>query len=387
MGSKVYFMNNGYFDIRAMLTFGVSAKTGDEAIGYFGTGFKYSVAIVLRLGGSVKVETNGETYTFERRRETIRDQEFDLVYMNDREAGFTTRLGVNWEPWMAFRELYCNCTDEAGEISDQRSEFDTVITVDCPEIYKAYQSKGDYILLSKPILSGDAVDIHEGPSQFIYYRGIAVCMQSEASSYTYNIKSQVELTEDRTSKHWYQIKWPLQQRWQSLTDRPMLRKIVRSADSFEAKVGFDKDWSTSDEFAEVCQEMMRTDTGINESARLLLKHLDQKAGNWPEFHLTKVQLQMLEKACAFLAGIGVTVRDFPIKTVQGLGDGVMGRAMDGTIFLSETPFHMGTKQLASTLMEEWVHNKLGCADFDRRMQSWLFDKVLSVGEEINGEPL
>jgi len=43
--------------------------------------------------------------------------------------------------------------------------------------------------------------------------------------------------------------------------------------------------------------------------------------------------------------------------------------------------------VASTLLEEWVHNYHRCADFDRNMQSWLFDKILSIGEEINGEPL
>lgn len=55
--SKLYFLNNGEFDVSAMLTFGVSAKESDNPIGQFGTGFKYAIAIILRLGGSISVAT------------------------------------------------------------------------------------------------------------------------------------------------------------------------------------------------------------------------------------------------------------------------------------------------------------------------------------------
>jgi hypothetical protein len=33
------------------------------------------------------------------------------------------------------------------------------------------------------------------------------------------------------------------------------------------------------------------------------------------------------------------------------------------------------------------NNGYGCEDFDRTMQTWLFDKILSIGEELNGKPL
>lgn len=96
---------------------------------------------------------------------------------------------------------------------------------------------------------------------------------------------------------------------------------------------------------------------------------------------------MLERAKRFLFKIDIDIDRYPVRTVTGLGDDVMGRALDGVIYLSEIPFNMGTKQVASTLLEEWVHNKHGCKDFDRQMQSWLFDKILSLAELINGEPV
>lgn len=388
MRDTVFFMNDGHFDVRAMLTFGVSAKESDDAIGYFGTGFKYAVAIILRLGGSVTIETAGESYRFEARKESIRGQEFELVYVNGQEAGFTTRLGINWQPWMAFRELYCNCKDEGGEISQERGDFDTVIAVTCPEIANAYRSRSDYFISGTPVHVSAECEMYEGSRPYLYYKGVAVMRASEESCYSYNITSHVDLTEDRTVRHSYQIQWPIQRTIQALDSAPMLRTILSRKDCLESKsIGFDPDWPVSDAFVDVCRQLMKTDVGLPESARLLMSKVAERMGDWPEFEPTKTELKALDKAKAFLRGINIPVDDYPIKTVTGLGEGVMGRALNGIIYISDIPFQMGTKQLASTLLEEWMHIKTGAKDFDRTMQSWLFDKVLSIGEELIGEPL
>lgn len=385
---KTYFMNNGDFDVRAMLTMGVSAKGSDDAIGYFGTGFKYAVAIVLRLGGSIKISTVSGVYNFTAKKEMVRGKEFEIVYCNDREAGFTTRLGVNWKPWMAFRELYCNAKDEGGEISDKIcADYDTVIEVECVDIFQAFCNKQDYFITDKPIHSHGQCDIHKGGKPFIYFRGIAVAEAYGEALYSYNVKSFIELTEDRTAKYEHQLRFPIQKALQSVTSTSMLREFLRGGKHAEANIGFDEDWPISDEFVGVCQSLSKTDLGISEAARLILKKVKQSRGDWPEFELSPVQRKMLDKAKRFLAAMDVDCSMFPIKTVVGLGEGVMGRAMEGVIYLSEMPFNMGTKQVASTLLEEWVHNKTGAADFDRVMQSWLFDKILTLGENINGEPL
>lgn len=385
---NIYFMNNGDFDVRAMMTMGVSAKDTDDAIGFFGTGFKYAVAIILRLGGSITISTQSGIYEFTAKKESIRGKEFNIVYMNGNEAGFTTHLGANWEPWMAYRELYCNAKDEGGEISDEMNAvYDTIVSVDCNEIYNAHMNSSDYFLSSKPLFKHKSCEIHQGGKPFIYYRGIAVANGYDNALFSYNITDHMDLTEDRTSKHEHQVRWPIQKAIQNLTDKSMLRMAIRKGNHAEAKIGLDKDWGASDEFLQVSDELIKTDYGLCESARRLVSELNKRSFDWPEFELNEVQKKALDKAKRFLFAIDIDVDRFPLKTVTGLGDGVMGRAHDGVIYLSEMPFDMGTKQIASTLMEEWVHNKYGCEDFDRRMQSWLFDKVLSLGEIINKEPI
>lgn len=396
MKNKVYFQNPGHFDVAAMLTFGLSAKANDNAIGFFGTGFKYAVAIILRELGSIKITTKNddgdiELYSFVARRKLVRGSEFDIVYLVDhsdgseREAGFTTRLGINWEPWMAFRELYCNCIDEGGQASASYASADTVIEVDCSAISEAMANRDKYILSGTADYSCDYADVYDRKGEYVYYKGIAICQV--ASAMTYNIKQRIELTEDRTVRYEHQIRFNVQKALQGCDSPALIRKAVTPGEHYEATIGFDHDWYTSDTFKNECLAMLKTQTGICEGARELLKKLTFSAQEFEQFDLTAVQEKAYSRAVRFLAGIDVPVEQYPVKFVDGLGHGVMGRALNGVIYVSPLALQMGVKQLASTLMEEWVHIKTGAADFDRTMQNWLFDKILSIGESVSGEPL
>lgn len=118
--AKVFFCNNEPIDLNAIAIMGVSVKTGDNPIGYFGTGLKFSIATLLRTGHQVVLYRNGERIEFTAEPEVIRGERFERVLMGAERLGFTTQLGRNWEPWQAYRELRCNCTDEGGVISDEK---------------------------------------------------------------------------------------------------------------------------------------------------------------------------------------------------------------------------------------------------------------------------
>ena len=386
---SLHFMNSGEFDVRAMLTFGVSAKESTSAIGYFGTGFKYAVAIILRLGGKICIETKGKTYEFTTRKEEIRGQEFELVCMNGDSVGFTTRLGIGWEPWMAFRELYCNCKDEGGEISVEKSEaFDTCVTIDCSPVEAAWKNRAEFFLEGEPAWSIADVEIYRRPSMHFFYKGIAVRTLPRPGIFTYNIKSFVTLTEDRLAAHAHQLEWPVKRALQNADDREVCMAVVTATpDSMEGRLSYDSSYGVSQTMLGLLRERINSAGGLSEELRELLKALDAKNSEWREFELSRVQAAMLEKSFAFLESLDANPRQFPIKTVESLGAGVMGRALDGTIYVSKLAFNQGTKQVASTLFEEWLHCSHGFADFDRGMQNWLFDKILSLGEEIAGEPL
>ncbi|HBC55967.1 MAG TPA: hypothetical protein DCZ03_02270 [Gammaproteobacteria bacterium] len=388
MRKRIYFCNNGGFDLSAMLTFGVSAKESSDSIGKFGTGFKYAVAITLRLGGEILVRSGDEEYNFSYVEKVIRGKSFNVVTVNGKEAGFTTALGSHWEPWQAFRELYCNCLDESGITSDSPlDQFDTIIEVACEQIYLAYQNKSNYFIESTPIYADRNVEIHNDSRPYFYYKGVAVC-RSGKSIYSYNILRDVDLTEDRTAKYpHHDIERKIAISIATCDDPKIIEDILLSRLEYDNAINYSASSTASSEFISKCRQLISSDRCIPEAAFTLLNRLCDEAGEWPEVELNNVEQAMIDKSVAFLRALGEPVDDYDIKTVKGLGDNCMGRAFDGRIYLSKIPFQLGTKQVASTILEEYVHLKHGCPDFSREIQSWLFDKILSIGESINGEPL
>ena len=170
---KIFFYNDGILDINSALIFGVSAKEGNNPIGRFGTGLKYAISIILRLGGSISINSGGELYAFGVKAINARGKEFHVVTMNGVDCGFTNHLGSHWEPWQAYRELYCNALDEGGGVTEEfPSSADTVISVECDSISRAHLNRDKYFIDSAPIYSDGVIEIHEGGRPFHYYRGM-----------------------------------------------------------------------------------------------------------------------------------------------------------------------------------------------------------------------
>lgn len=88
----IIFTNPGVIDPRAATTLGVSVK-GASAFGRFGSGLKFSIATILRGGGTVTLHADRDTYEFGVVNDVIQGQPFDIVTMNGEPLGFTTMLG------------------------------------------------------------------------------------------------------------------------------------------------------------------------------------------------------------------------------------------------------------------------------------------------------
>ena len=57
----VYFANAGLIDLDVIRIMGVSVKTKDNPIGYFGTGLKFALSTLLRSGHKVTLLRDIET--------------------------------------------------------------------------------------------------------------------------------------------------------------------------------------------------------------------------------------------------------------------------------------------------------------------------------------
>lgn len=398
--NSILFRNAGVIDERSIRTFGISAKVGTNPIGYFGTGLKYAIAVLLREGCELELLADDKYYSFTKKKIEQRGKEFEIIIMNGVELPFTTELGKNWEVWQAFRELYCNALDEAGEasVSEQgeviNSVGETVFVARGPKIEEAYKMK-DKIVLRLPdrlkISEGiDGVQIFDVPSNHLYYRGIRVGDLPAPAMLTYNIMSEMTLTEDRTLKNVQNGFNYLPRAVAGSADQTLLRRVLLAPrDSFEMSFDFSPliyyQGTTSEQFFSVLErEYKRNTDRLNKSAvQVLMKRLkDKKPKHYEPEALTPVETKQLERAKHVLYDLWPDMEDYKILVVKNLGEQTMGLAdaADQTIVVSKRAFELGTKFLTSTLLEEFFHLKTGYNDHTRELQTYLFDSICTLIE-------
>lgn len=400
--SLIVFTNPGEIDPRSISSFGVSVKESNNPIGFFGTGLKYALAVLLRTGHRVTVLSGLRVIQFGLDEQEVRGKSFQFVTMSidgsePAAMGFTTELGKKWEVWMAYREIACNCKDEDGTESASTYCPDpeagiTQFIVSGDEFARAYSDRHLYILQDAASFTVDRVEVRGRPGAQFYYRGVRVHSLGAPALFTYNETGAMELTEDRTLKHQHLAEGAIRRTILRSDNEDFIQRCITASEhSLEGGLDF-HGWgiSPSATFLRVAGECMADRMmKVNPTASRLWRETTKQKFDPPEIGLTKVQLISLNRALDFCGKLGFPIRGaYPIRFVESLGESGLGLAQDNTIFIAERVFHLGgTKQLASTLIEEYLHLRHGWKDMTRELQSFLFEKLVSVGEELAGEPL
>lgn len=221
--TAVVFETPGLIDLRAFTIMGAHAKPKtDNPIGFFGTGLKYAVAVLVRLGASPTAYVGRDRLRFSRRTgATFRGAPLDAIKMDVLKAGnvrattyelpFTTRYGERWEPWMAFRELESNTRDEGGRTYTIPSgpDFDlllpsedmTRIVVVSPEEFVATDVDDVFLRRGRRSAPGTILEAFPGESERLWYRTMRALDLPKPTLMTYNFLEELALTEDRTVAH------------------------------------------------------------------------------------------------------------------------------------------------------------------------------------------
>jgi hypothetical protein len=387
------FRNPGEIDPRTITTIGANIKIKDNPIGFFGTGLKYAIAIILRLGGKITIYSGLDKYTFSTKKVDIRGKSHDLIMMNDQELGFTMDYGKNWEPWMAFREIYSNCMDEEGEVSttvETPKDLMTTIIVDCADFEKTYLNKGNFFLENNDHLihTNRDVDVYSRPEGGVFYRGIRVA--SINSEFSYCIKIETKLTEDRTMKDDFNVRFYSAISLALMTDKDIIHRVLTAEQgTFEHRLDFDfGSVDMSKEFKEVALDLIGNGNArLNHSIKGLIERRTETSIDLNEAEISDLEQQQLTKAIEFSRFLGFNVDYYPIKIAKDLGMGIHGLAKNRIIYIDEECFKIGTKYLASTLIEEFIHIRKGFKDETRSMQNYLFETIVHLGERLKGEPI
>lgn len=393
----IVFENPGLIDVAAITTMGVSVKS-EGAIGYFGTGVKFAIATILRNGGAITIWRGAERLEFGVQPTMIRGESFDLVTMNGRELGFTTQLGRDWQPWMAYRELATNCKDEGGSVFKPGKAPPSCFSAkeDCTVIFvegldEVWPERGTILLGTEPIAENDVMEVHPGVSRHVFYRGVRIWTHQSPLAFTYNLLQPMELTEDRTARSWYLVETQLERGIGRLEDKAILRRILTAGELFqEHHMDIHAYGSPGETFLEMARELTlggAAEVKLNPNAAARTRQeAARNVAPGESVELSKSQEAMKARALEMLSAGGFAVTDFPIVICETLGPGIHGLALDGQIFLSLLPFQKGTREVAATLLEEYSHLKSGFGDGERAFQDWLFDRLLIQIETVAGEP-
>lgn len=396
----VIFENAGEIEPLAIRTFGVSVKESDNPIGFFGTGLKYALAILLRSEHTITIQAGARTLAFGLQKASIRNQPFNLITMDDDPLGFTDAVGKTWEVWMAYRELYCNCKDEGGRIytTDEPPEAEagtTRIVVGGDEFYTQHQNRSTFILEGEPRHRFDGCDVHAGESRGIFYRGMLVHRfpKSEVSKFTYNFTRPIDLTEDRTAKYASFLPMYLASAVLSADNDEFLREVLSVPNQyFEHHLDFRNNvWGVAkptERFIGVVETLSRDRAArTNVSALMAYKDVKRAELTPDSTKLVGVESDMLEKAVKFSKKLGFDIDLYPLIVTDTLGPNILGMAEGQRIYISRRAFMQGTKMVAGTLIEEFIHLKHGHDDESLGMQNFLLDRLVSLGEQMQGEPL
>lgn len=383
---SILFKNKGLLDLDFVKSFGVSVKDNDDPIGFFGTGLKYAIAIILREKHKISVYLGKDLYEFGTVKKIKRGKSFDFITLNGETLGYTTELGKNWEMWQAFRELYSNCNDEGGTVSRGKikkctEDNHTVISVEGCEFDDWFTNRNQIVLSSDPLSITIDANIHNKDKGTIFYKGIRV-LREQSSLFDYNINQHLDLTEDRTIKWSWELEMRISNAWLGCHDEALLMKaLTAKKGTFEASLNFDRTKAPTEEFLRSVEIAVEAGIGnVNPSAIKKCQSLSERLS--PVMcDLSSVQKSQLEKAKKVLSFMGYDVNRYSLIVAEDLGNLCLGMAKNDTIYIAKRCFHMGTKMVTSTMFEEYLHLRHNLEDNTYEMQNFLFDIIFTTIEE------
>lgn len=411
--------NDGEVDPLAFNLIGASTKRADNSkIGFFGSGNKYAIALLLRKNIFFKVYSGTREIVFGKKPVTFRDGTYEMITIDGQDTSMTTDMGPTWEDWFIVREFYCNALDEGQALISVTDDIKpvagktTIYIEKIPSLTTFFDGIGRYILttgekpLSSELTAYGNVSIYPAyDDEFICYRkGIRVWPKNnERGLYRYDFSS-IVINESRICEYPHQVGERMGSFFAKTTNKAYIQNYL---DNWKDHKEQDIYWEYVHEHLSsaweeillgkrVYPEKYATHSGDfegkfngyivpNKLAEKISKDLPKvtvvgfsKKGLHTDCEATKEELESIKIAVNVLDRYGYTIT-CPIKVAEFVDKDVVARYDTDTkeILLSRTHFTHNQAKLQNTLLEEYFHS-MGLADGERKFVTFLIDEIINT---------
>lgn len=432
--SYIKIQNEGVIDKNAFTLLGASSKRDDDSkIGFFGSGLKYALAVLLRNGHEVKVFAGEKEIKVTTKKKGFRGQDFNVICVDGKETGFTVEAGPSWLPWFAIRELYCNAIDEGGQKiglgpnpvgEDGKTNIFVSWSEDMKEVFDNWndyfsEKRKDMLFEfedgSKIFSNGSTASKRRA---LVYRKGIQCYEGSEWSLFDYDFDD-IKINESRVVESDYELKTKVPILLAKCTNRSIIRQVFKVNNTYweyglyweYASLSFSKEWLdviggkaiVPDLVSGYFESEIKNNQAIivphaivkalkryfGSEVRVLGDQSDDSSSIVREHEITSRQGELLDSSLAFINSNieNADIKKEDVRVCTFISESQLGEYTNGSIYLSERLFTRGKKEIVMTLLEEWIHKTTKAEDYTRSFQDELLHQWVNALEVNSGEML
>ena len=291
--NAIYFVieNDKEIDPRAFTLMGASTKRQDDSkIGFFGSGNKYAVALLMRENTHFKVFSGKKEIKFGKKIVNFEGQRYEIITVNGKETSLTTEMGPNWKDWFAIREFYSNALDEGDVRLDVSDKFEpkvgvTKIYIEKTEVLSDFFSNiGKYILTTN-INKIAVVETQYGrvslikkmdnKSLIFYRKGIRIEEVKSECLYWYDF-NEIEINESRTTKNSYEPSERIASFYAITKDEEIIKNFINN---YKKKYEESLHWNYADKLSSSWEKVLRGRRVYSESIAIVSGDFEGKANS------------------------------------------------------------------------------------------------------------
>ena len=427
--------NKGEVDVNALILMGGSTKRdSNTAIGFFGSGNKYAIALMLRKQIPFRIFSGEKELVITTRTVGFREKSFEQILINGIETSLTTEMGPQWDSWMGIREWVSNAIDE-GEHRIMNSATEIRPKTEATRIYIEHHADIQEVIKNwDRYFSFDRTDClfdahgdkvfpqtdREKETLLFYRKGIQCYTSNSKALYSYDLKT-FDINESRVISDTWAARRALAKFLCANVSRDIAVNILGNAfiaDKGYIEAGLDYHSYMPTEglcisWREAIGDRIIVNnnvSGFYSKEMQMNKHFrvsremakaikasfadvpvygigqdDDSNLNWRIVDRTPKIEYILKKALEFLKDADFAV-NYPIEVVEFDQPEVLGTIdkKNKVLLVASKAFDNGMKDTVMTIMEEHIHLQEGLKDESRAFEQflirgWLSEKELRIG--------